>query len=220
LKRFEENRFHGVLSLLEKGERLLDVGCGNGDFCVMTKGLFSDVCGIDVSPVRITNAEEKISTRQDKKNFHFVQHDVDESLPFPDDFFDAVTCIATLEYIVCPSRVIMEMRRVLKPRGCIIVQVANIAFLPCRFTLLSGKLPTLGGIDAIGVDWERLHSFTKQVIVRFLMSRGFDVVDLSCSGIFPRTRRLWLSLLASDIIVKAMKSNSKHKGQNVTHCSG
>jgi ubiquinone/menaquinone biosynthesis C-methylase UbiE len=49
---------------------------------------------------------------------------MDESLPFPDEFFDVATCIATLEYLLYPSRAILEVRRVLKPRGYFIVQVA------------------------------------------------------------------------------------------------
>ena len=126
-------------------------------------------------------------------------------MPFPDDFFEAVTCIATLEYLVYPYRAIREVRRVLKPGGYFIAQVSNFAFLPYRLALLFGQLPTPGGIDEIGVDWERLHSFTKQVIVTLLRRNEFEVVSLTCSGIFSRIRKVWPSLLAGDVVVKARK---------------
>jgi ubiquinone/menaquinone biosynthesis C-methylase UbiE len=211
LKRYEENRYRTVFRLLERSGKLLDVGCGDGDFCIMAKGMFNDVYGVEVSQVRTLNAEKKINDRQDKGNFHFIQHDVDESLPFPDDFFDVATCIATLEYLVYPSRVILEVRRVLKPGGYFIVQVSNFAFLQYRFTLLIGKLPTPGGIDEVGVDWERLHNFTKQVIVTVLRRSKFEVISLTCSGIFARIRRILPSLLAADIIVKARKCKNEGK---------
>jgi SAM-dependent methyltransferase len=205
LKRYERTRYQAVYNALEKGERLLDIGCGDGDFCIMSKDIFDDVYGVDVSPIRIMNAQKKISEREDKSNFHFVQHDVDENLIYPNGFFDAVTSLATLEYVVYPYRMIREARRVLKQGGHFIVQASNFAFLPHRLALLSGKLPAPGGIGECGVDWERLHNFTPEIVVKSLKQGGFEIVSVTCSGIFPRFRGIWPSLLAGDIIVKAKK---------------
>jgi SAM-dependent methyltransferase len=205
LKRYERTRYQTVYSTLEKGGKLLDIGCGDGDFCIMAKGIYDDVYGVDVSPVRIMNAQKKISERKDEGNFHFVRHDVDEDLAFPNDSFDTVTSLATLEYVVYPYRVIREARRVLKEGGHFIVQASNLAFLPNRLALLAGKLPTPGGISECGVDWERLHNFTPNVMVKSLKQGGFEIVNVTCSGIFPRFRGIWPSLLAGDIVVKAKK---------------
>ena len=206
LKSYDQTRYQTVFKSLEKGQRLLDIGCGNGYFCLMAKQLFDDVYGVDVSKVRIMDAEKAIFNRQDHENFHFVQYDTDERLPFSDDFFDAISCIATLEFLLYPKQAVMEMRRVLRPNGIVVVQVGNIAFLPDRLALLTGRLPTLAGIDEIGVDWDRLHSFTKEVLVKLFRNGGFEIINLSCSGIFANQRRAWLSLLAGDIIVKARKT--------------
>ena len=216
LNRYEENRCTVVFKLLEKGGRLLDVGCGNGDFCIMAKQLFDATYGVDVSSVRIFNAASKVKNRVDKDSFYFMQHDIDESLPFPNDFFDIVTCVATLEYVVYPRRVIMEVQRVLKPGGHFILQVSNIAFLPNRFALLIGKLPTAGGIDENGVDWERLHSFNKKIVVTLVERTKLKVVSLTCSGIFARLRKIYPSLLAGDIIIKAKKPKVKQRGQSAS----
>ena len=216
LKRYEENRHQAVFRFLERGGRLLDLGCGTGAFAIIAKGMFNDVYEMDISHVRLMDAKKKINNRQDKDHFHFIQYDICEGLPFPDDFFDAVTCITTLEVLVYPSRVILEARRVIKPGGYFIVQVSNFAFLPYRFELLMGKLPT----PIVGViEQGRLHHFTKQAVVKLLRSKQLEVVSLSSSGIFARIRRVWSSLLAGDIIVKARKSISEQKGQNVSpHC--
>lgn len=211
LKRYERTRYQTVYNALEKGKRLLDVGCGDGDFCIISKGIFDDVYGIDVSPKRIMNAQKIIGEREDKSSFHFVQHDVDENLDFPDGFFDTVTSLATLEYVVYPYRVIREVRRVLREGGHFVVQASNIAFLPHRLALLTGKFPAPGGIGECGVDWERLHNFTPEIMVRLLKHDGFEIIGVTCSGIFPRFRGIWPSILAGDMIVKARKALSSRE---------
>jgi hypothetical protein len=71
--------------------------------------------------------------------------------------------------------------------------------------LLTGKLPTPGGIDEVGVDWERLHNYTKQVIVTLLKKSGFQIICTSSSGIFAKYRAWWSSLLSGDLIIKGRK---------------
>lgn len=205
LKRYERTRYQTVYNALEHGNKLLDIGCGDGDFCIMSKDIFAEVYGVDVSPIRIMNAQKKISEREDKSNFHFVQHDVDENLVYPNGSFDAVTSLATLEYVVYPYRVISEVRRVLRQGGHFVVQASNFAFLPNRLALLAGKLPAPGGIGECGVDWERLHNFTPEIMMKSLKHGGFEIVEVTCSGIFHRFRGVWPSLLAGDVIVKAKK---------------
>lgn len=205
LKRYEEDRCMVAFKMLGKGEKLLDVGCGSGDFCIKAKELFDSTYGIDISSVRIASAQSKVKDRTDKDSFHFLQEDIDKNLPFSNDYFDVVICLATLEYVLYPRPLMKEMKRVLKPGGFLILQVANFAFLPNRFALLIGKLPTAGGIDEIGVDWERLHSFNKRTLFKLFEINAFELVTLTCSGIFPRLRKIYPSLLAGDIIIKAKK---------------
>lgn len=44
-----------------------------------------------------------------------------EALPFPDDTFDAVTCLEALEFMERPAAVIAEITRVLRPGGCLLI---------------------------------------------------------------------------------------------------
>jgi ubiquinone/menaquinone biosynthesis C-methylase UbiE len=209
LKKYEESRTTVVYKMLSPGERFLDVGCGDGDFCIMTKSLFDHSYGLDISSIRISKAQNKVETREDGRDLTFIRHDSDENLPFPDEYFDTVTCIATLEYVLYPRKIIAEITRILKGGGFLVLQVSNIAFLPNRFASLIGKLPTAGGIDEIGVDWERLHSFNKKIMIKLVESNGLIMESVSCSGIFPNSRKIWISLLAGDLIVKAKKPMKK-----------
>ncbi|MEM2180847.1 MAG: hypothetical protein QXP32_08565 [Nitrososphaeria archaeon] len=57
----------------------------------------------------------------------------------------------------------------------------------------------------MGTDWEHLHWFTKSSLLELLLKTGFTVEIISCSGIFAKYRRLWVSALSGDLIVKSVK---------------
>jgi ubiquinone/menaquinone biosynthesis C-methylase UbiE len=200
--RFEINRYQISYELLpSSGEKLLDIGCGGGDFIFMVRNKFRECYGVDVSAQRIEKAKEL----PDQEKFHFFECDVDEGLCFPDNFFDAVTCIAVLEHVFNPPNLVKEIHRVLKPGGIFLVQVPNIAWMPYRIQLMFGNLPTTGGVY-LGADWEHLHNFTKSTLCQLLTCKGFEVKALSCSGVFHEIRSFYPSILAADIIVKACKT--------------
>ena len=105
---------------LQRGETLLDVGCGDGFWT----GLFADqglvATGIDLSPGGIEQAQ------RDHPSAAFVVGDA-EDLPFADESFDVVFCraithLARLDLTVEPTRRLMtSMRRVLRPGGMILI---------------------------------------------------------------------------------------------------
>jgi len=208
IERFSITRTEAVFNLIPRGKRFLDVGCGSGDLVLMAKKRFEEVYGVDISVAMLRIAEEKASLKPDRDRIHFIKHDVEEGLPFPDEFFDAVACVAVLEHLVNPPFVLAEINRVLRRGRYLIVQVPNFAFFPNRLKMLIGKLPTTGYTDDVGVDWLHLHNFTPDVLTRLLLKTGFYPLRLSCSGFMARFRRIWLSFLASDVIVLAKKYRS------------
>jgi len=112
--------------------------------------------------VAIEKAKSKIESRSDKSDFQFLVNDVDEGLPFDDSFFGAVTCVALLEHVIHPPSLLIEIRRILKNRGELIVLVPNDAWLPYRLQLLIGEIPQSGGVDELGVDWGIFINLTRK----------------------------------------------------------
>jgi len=204
LQRFALPANQLIFELLSPGDRLLDLGCGDGDFALLAKNKFKEVFGVDISPIAIQKANGKIANRLDKDHFHFLVCDVDEGLPFNHSFFDAVTCIALLEHVIHPPSLLKEIRRILRKGGELVILVPNDAWLVYRLQSLVGKIPQSGGVDKIGVDWGHLHKFNGEIARNLLLSNGFKVTNVCCSGVFAKLRSLWLSLLASDIIIKAI----------------
>lgn len=87
--------------------RLLDVGCGTA----WLAGHFADYTGIDGSPDAVAAAAERGIT--------VLQGDVDEPLPFPDDSFDGAVLKDLLEHVADPVKLVLEVRRVLRPGGVV-----------------------------------------------------------------------------------------------------
>jgi 2-polyprenyl-3-methyl-5-hydroxy-6-metoxy-1,4-benzoquinol methylase len=201
LQRFDSPAHQVVLNLLTGGEKLLDIGCGDGSFASLAETKFKEIFAIDISPHAIRKAQAKM---RNKDNSHFLIHDADQGLPYNQSFFDAVTCIALLEHMTHPPNLLREIKRILKKNGELVILVPNDAWIVYRLQFLTGRIPQSGFVDELGVDWGHLHKFNKRIITDLLRSRGYLVRETCCSGIFAGFRKTWLPLLASDIIVKAI----------------
>lgn len=59
-----------------------------------------------------------------------VVHDlnVDPTLPFADDRFDALTCCVSIDYLVRPIDVLREAARVVEPGGTVVCTISNRCF--------------------------------------------------------------------------------------------
>ena len=53
---------------------------------------------------------------------------IDPSLPFPDDTFDAVTCAVSVDYLSRPVEVFADVARVLRPGGVFVCTFSNRCF--------------------------------------------------------------------------------------------
>ena len=135
------------------------------------------------------------------------QVDLNAALPFDDNFFDAVTAIAVIEHIFDPYFSTAEVQRVLRPGGQFIMEVPNLAWLPRRLDVLRGRLPVTG--DEEGWDGGHLHYFTFDAVKQLLNQQGFAVESIASTGIFPRVRNVWPTMLGGNILVSARKL-SKH----------
>ncbi len=108
----------------------LDLGCGSGviDQELLARG--NEVWAIDISPRMIEQA--RLAVKPYEARAHFSVGDV-EKLDFPDKFFDFVVCLGVLDYLSADKPTLLEIYRVLKPQGILVVSVPNklgLAHLP------------------------------------------------------------------------------------------
>jgi len=212
LKRFELHRIPAAVSLLTGGKRILDIGCGNGGLLSAAKNLnlFEEFYGIDLAEVVVRRAKRNIKEKTGNlNNVYLKTGSLDSKLDFKNGYFDSITCVAVLEHIFDPYFGIKEINRLLKKNGKLILEIPNLVWLPRRLSVLFGILPITAEED--GWDGGHLHYFTFKETKRLLEENGFKVNYMGATGIFPRIRNLWPSLLGGNILVKATKkSNAKN----------
>jgi SAM-dependent methyltransferase len=207
LRRFELHRTPASYALLDRGIRLLDIGCGDGSLLALAAAKFEHLSGIDVAPVVIERARAACAREFGKSTrFSFEVADLNAPLPYADEVFDAVTAVAVLEHIFDPYFSVAQIARILKPGGLLVLEVPNLAWLPRRLDVLLGRLPVTG--DEEGWDGGHLHYFTFDATSDLLTGSGFTVEYMGSTGIFPGVRNLWPTLLGGNILVKARKRRS------------
>lgn len=100
---------------VKDGEKVLDVGCGNG---VLINGIACKAKvrahGVDISPGMIDECKK----RAPHIDFRVSEA---ETLPFSDNEFDVVTMCCVLHHINEPEKFFSEVRRVLKPGGRLVI---------------------------------------------------------------------------------------------------
>jgi ubiquinone/menaquinone biosynthesis C-methylase UbiE len=97
-----------ILSVLDPipGERLLDIGCGDGTHLLMFSRMGLDVTGVDASRDMVGAARSRLG------HHAAVRVGMAEDLPFDDNEFDLAVLIHTLEFSGNPLPVLREAGRV------------------------------------------------------------------------------------------------------------
>jgi len=156
-----------------KGERVLDLGCGNARYYELLKN--TRYTGIDFSEKLIEIARKKYPDADFR-----VQNALD--LKFENETFDKVYSIAALHHI--PSRefrlkFLMEARRVLKPNGKLILTVWK--FRGLKYFLLKDFIKPWAKINS-----RYYHSFSKRELANLLSKSGFKIQKI---GVIKNMRK-------------------------------
>ncbi|MGI5825807.1 MAG: class I SAM-dependent methyltransferase [Patescibacteria group bacterium] len=104
-----------INGLVDSKTRILDIGCGHGDFMQDIYRKTSEVYGLDPDSRAIE--KNQIIKKKTVGNA--------ESLPYKENFFDMVVLAWVLEHLNAPERVFAEICRVLKPGGRVVFLTPN-----------------------------------------------------------------------------------------------
>jgi 2-polyprenyl-3-methyl-5-hydroxy-6-metoxy-1,4-benzoquinol methylase len=156
------------LPLPHPNARLLDVGCGGGEFLVYARSVGWQVTGIEIDPVAAAIAAER--------GIEIIPTPLNE-IGWQPRTFEAVTMNHVIEHLHDPRETLREAHRILKPGGLLWVATPNIDS-PLR--------------KRLGRSWRGLEAprhlvlFGKKALTRLIEESGF--VHLSWPRTYPLTR--------------------------------
>ncbi|WP_036480249.1 class I SAM-dependent methyltransferase [Myxosarcina sp. GI1] len=106
-------------SQVTNNEKVLDVACGTGELAklILEQNSSQQISGIDLSANMLQVAREKC---REYSNVEFQQATASK-LPFDDESFDLVICASALHYFENPQLALLEIKRVLKTNGRLII---------------------------------------------------------------------------------------------------
>jgi 2-polyprenyl-3-methyl-5-hydroxy-6-metoxy-1,4-benzoquinol methylase len=97
--------------------RLLDIGCGGGDFLRRATILGWDAEGVDFDPKAVATAREAgLNVRVGSIDSYANERDL----------FDVITCNHVIEHVYEPKQLIEAMHRLIKPKGLLWIETPNI----------------------------------------------------------------------------------------------
>jgi 2-polyprenyl-3-methyl-5-hydroxy-6-metoxy-1,4-benzoquinol methylase len=141
---------------LPAAARVLDVGCGRGVLLGALADRGCEVHGFEISPTAVLGADSRTHLR------------IAECLAaacYPAEFFDEVILCHVLEHLPDPRETLLEVRRILKPRGRLVVAVPNLSSLQARWM----------GPAWFHLDLPRhLYHFPQTALQRLLARCGFE----------------------------------------------
>jgi trans-aconitate methyltransferase len=167
----------GVVEWLnaQPGERILDVGCGDGQLTARLIATGALVTGVDASPAMIAAARSRGISAEEASA---------EQLPHADGVFDAVFSNAVLHWVRDHDAMMAEVRRVLRRGGRFVAEMGGHGNIAAISVALRAVLARHGyGDREDGVNYYP----TPQAYTRRLRQHGFAVERME---LIPRSTPL------------------------------
>ncbi len=102
------------------GQKILELGCGTGNYLIELAQRGLEVTGLDLSPAMLAQAKKKLKDRGLKARL--LQADIHHWQP-PREKFEAVLSVTTLEFLEAPAQVLAKAFESLKPGGRLVVGI-------------------------------------------------------------------------------------------------
>ncbi len=117
------------------GGRLLDCGCGDGQFAARLAGCarVSECYGIECVDQRVAEATDR--------GIIVTKADLNDPFPYRDGFFDIVHANQIIEHLINTDLFLREIKRVLRLDGYAILSTNNLASWHNLFSLALGMQP-------------------------------------------------------------------------------
>jgi SAM-dependent methyltransferase len=159
-----ERRRALLLGEVRPGERVLDLGCGAGRFVAALREAGVDVVGVELAGAAL----ERARANAPGTDLRLVADD--GSLPLEHASIDLVWCSEVLEHVPDTAHLLLEVRRVLRPGGRLLVTVPDHRRLR---TALIALMRFEAHFDPLG---QHVRFYTRRSLAATLEHAGFEDV--------------------------------------------
>jgi 2-polyprenyl-3-methyl-5-hydroxy-6-metoxy-1,4-benzoquinol methylase len=174
-----------LLGRIHAGERVLDVGCGEGCFAAELARAGAEVVGIDVAAEPLRRARERHPELVDLRRLPSAG-----TWPLEDASFDAVWAGEVIEHVADTAGWLSELRRVLRSGGVLLLSTPDHG----RLRMLGWALVPRAFAAHFDPRSDHLRFYTRRTLSELLGDFGFRDVAVRRAGGLPGARR---QLLAS-----------------------
>jgi 2-polyprenyl-3-methyl-5-hydroxy-6-metoxy-1,4-benzoquinol methylase len=165
------------ITAVKKPGRILDIGCGRGEFLAKMQAKGCEAYGVQLSAVAASYAREKLGL----KNI-YNQDLLTASLP--EGSFDMVTLWHVIEHLTDPSATLKKIHGLLKDDGTLIVNCPNF----------NSGLRRIFREKWYQLDAPRhLYQFTPRTLRSMLKNSGFEVKSINYMP-FPLYSLIWFKM--------------------------
>jgi SAM-dependent methyltransferase len=179
----ERHRIFPKVFKNKRREKILDIAAGMGVVAKRIRdGYPSFMLCNDISELSLKSLK-----RNQLDSISFDLDEPDHFFPFPDETFDVIISLATMEHIINLDHHIMEIRRILQKDGYLYISAPNYSGIHFIIPfLIKGKTfhdPMKGGINKYEF-YAHVRYFTYKTLLEFISSFGFksEVVYLPLPG--------------------------------------
>lgn len=169
---------------LKKGDKILDVGCGDGYYLHLLSGLNIglDLAGTDIDTNGLEKAKKNLG-----RDVVLKRGDLMNKIPFKDNYFDKAVISEVAEHLPNDVAGLSEVARVLKKGGILCLTVPNHNY-PLFWDPVNWFLESLLGIHIksgffAGLWNQHIRLYEKEEIVKVVEKSGF-VVNIAKSLTF------------------------------------
>jgi 2-polyprenyl-3-methyl-5-hydroxy-6-metoxy-1,4-benzoquinol methylase len=162
------------------GDRVLDLGCGDGWMCAELKVLGAEPLGVEIAAAAVDRA------RRHHPELEFRLAEIGGELPLQDNLFDVVWASEVIEHVADTARWLSEVRRVLRPGGRLLLTTPNHS----RLRLLAGGIERCS--EPLG---DHLHLYATRSLRGVLGDFGFGEIEIAAIA-GPRLVRRMLTARA------------------------
>lgn len=168
--------------------KALEAGCGNGAFTSALRSYCIELSACDIASDQIAQNKKTF------KDINFFQQDLQERIPFEDNYFDFIWCSEVLEHLYFPLIALKEFRRILKPNGKILITVPFHGRFKCVLIAL------FKWDHHFDPEYPHVRFFSKQSLQDLVVKAGFIVQEVKSCGMQKPLRDI---LIPTNILLTA-----------------